>query len=323
MTARQSVLIVCLSATCSLAVAYVGVQTADVVVADTPLYLAMYRGEPTDHWALRPIVPYAARLVPDVPASALSPRRTDTVQFQTALKFGVVNAVCLTGAGVALFALLQGFGLGLAGGLIGLLCFMTSVPVVRFGGAALVESGFFFAFAGALVAIQRERAGPLLLVTLVGVFVKELVLLAAIAVWLMPSSRRARLRLTAAMLPGAACYLAAMIAWRPATAGYAASLVTGLYWRDFLQDGHGPNVLLSLALAFGIHWVLAGYALARCQVPALLRRWVWLVPVVLAGVVIGGGAFMRNTFTLFPVIIPLSALALRDLIGTAADHERE
>ena len=74
--------------------------------------------------------------------------------------------------------------------------------------------------------------------------------------------------------------------------------------------------LIEAIQTFMFLWVLALIAIFKCKVPLFLKRslWLFILPFVTAPIV--GIPFVgRVTFYLFPVVIPLSLFALKDIFA--------
>lgn len=66
---RRWLVLLIVSAGLCTSIVYIDVQTCDLSYADSPLYVRMYLGDPGGSWAYRPVVPWLARLVPELPPS--------------------------------------------------------------------------------------------------------------------------------------------------------------------------------------------------------------------------------------------------------------
>lgn len=309
----------------SFSIVYANVQTYDPELTsasgypDSTDYIKMYSGEAgTGVRAYRPLVPFLARLVPDMPASLFTPGRS-LDSLTVAVKFGVVNFLFLVAACVALYVLQRGFGLGYLASLLGVLLFLGSQTVVRSAGLPMTDAAFFFFLSLSLIAIQRNNLWLLLSAVAVGVLSKELVLLAVPLVLLSLLSWRRKAWLLLATVPGIALYGVLRLTAAPSPLdGYATGQVLGLV-DDQLRTLLTPHGLVSLFLSFGLAWIPALYALAAGQPPPLLRRWSWLIVIVLVGVLLGAGNLGRSTFSAFPVVMPLAALGLSRWLEKASD----
>ena len=298
-TRRLMVFLVVVVSFC-LSIVYANVQTYDPDLTpatgyiDSVDYLNMYFGEPgTGIRAYRPLVPLLARLVPDLPASLFTAGRSFDRFTGAAVKFAVVNLPFLIGACTVLYALQRGFGQGYYEAFLGVLLFLSSQTVVRSAGLPMTDTAFFFFFVLCLIAIQRDNLWLLLFAHTVGVLAKELVVLSVplVLLSLLPWRRKAWLLL--ATVPGIALYVVVRMAYAPSPLdGYVTGRVLS-YLDDQLLALATPNGLINLFLAFGLTWIPALYALAVCQVPPLLRRWSWLIVIVIVGVLLGAGNLGR------------------------------
>ena len=100
----------------SFAIVYTSIQTYDQKVIsasgypDTSRYITLYRGRQADtHHVYRVLTPWLAGLMPGVPKSLFS-NREFTTDYAAVWRFGVVNFVFLTLAGVALYLFQLGLG---------------------------------------------------------------------------------------------------------------------------------------------------------------------------------------------------------------------
>ena len=306
------------SGTFSFAIVYANVQSFDIRVAretgltDVTVYMAMYSGqEVAGIGSYRPLVPEMARLVPDIPSTWFGSGHRADPATAVAVKFAVLNLLFLVGACLALFSLQLGFGLSEQQSFVGVMAFLAMRDVIRTAGLPLVDTAFYFFFLLTLIAILRDRFWLLLAAAAIGVAGKELVLLCVPLVLLSTLTWKRRLVLLAATVPAAAVYVAIRLF-------YASSAVDGyLGGQSLFHAGEqlralvSPNGFINLFLAFGVVWILAIYAFFKSDIPPLLRRWTWLVPLVSVGVILGQGNIGRSNFTAFPVVILLAVFGLK------------
>ena len=301
-----------------VSIVYANVQSFDLEVAevtgltDTLDYLAMAEGgEGTGIRAYRPLVPELVALLPDVPASFFNAEHRSDPRVAEAYKFSVVNLAFLFAACLAMFAFLLGFGLEEKYAFIGVMMFLGMREVVRTGGLPLSDTAFYFFFLLCLIAIQRDNLWLLLVAATVGAAAKELVLLCIPLALLATLPWRRRLMLVAATLPGVMMYVVIRLYYGPGPVDGYLRGESLAHVGDELRALVTPNGFLNTFLAFGILWMLAIYAFAKCDIPSLLRRWTWLVPLVWLGVILGQGNLGRSHFTAFPVVIALAVFGLK------------
>lgn len=321
---RQLVVLLVVVLSFSLSIVYTNVQTYDSKLTpasgyhDTVDYLKLYFGEPiTGIGAYRPLVPLLARLVPELPSALFSQGRSFDPSSAAAVKFGVINLFFLIGACIALYVLERGFSLSYFEALLGVLLFLSSQTILRSAGLPMIDTAFFFFLSLCMIAIQRNNLWLLLFSHTVGILAKELVILSIplILLSLLPWRRKASMLL--ATLPGLALYALVRVAFAPSAVD---DYVTGQFLShvgDQFKALLTLNGLLNLFLSFGIAWIPALYALIACRIPSLLRRWSWLLAIVLVGVLLGQGNWGRSTFTAFPVVMPLAALGLSNWLAWA------
>ena len=273
---------------------------------DTNDYIHMYYGEPaTGIRSYRPLVPFLARFVPAPPASLYSAEHAFDRFSRAAAHFAVLNFVFLVGACIVLLIYQEGLGLHRRTAFLGVLLFLGSQTVVRSAGLPMVDAGFFFFFLLCLIAVQRSNSWLLLVGMTVGVLAKEEVLLTIPMIVLSTLPRRTKVQLLAASIPSLAVFaLVVSGAGVPLDSAMQPTLRT-------LMSVAGAADLFA---CFGLAWIPAGYALLRVDVPPLLRRWSWLLPIVLVLVFVTNASWTRNVFTAFPAVFPLAALGLTEWV---------
>jgi len=332
--AKNKVCIVALTLACafSIAIVYVNVMTFDPVLtsdtgySDTRDYVAIYYGESAEGIrAFRPLVPCLARLVPDFPASIFDTGRNVSADLQVVLKFGVVNLIFLIAASMALFELQRALGLEGWVAILGMLLFLSLPTVVRSAGLPMTDTAFYFFFSLALWAVLKGNLNVLLVGSVLGVMAKELTLLVLPLIFLVGCSWKDKLRMSAAVLPAILVYVFLRV-WMPSVGlafswddGYTSGSILSLS-RYQLRWLFSMSGVVDIFMAFALAWPLAIFALIRCEVPQILRSWIYLIPIVIIGVILGAGNLSRSTMAAFPVIIPLAAIGLKGLSGVSADE---
>ncbi len=322
---HQAVIALVLASAIGMAIVYVNVMTYDPVLtpetgySDTQDYISLYRGETASGIrAFRPLVPWLARLVPDFPASIFDTGRDVSRELQIVLKFGAVNYLFLVAASLTLFELQRSLGLDGWASLLGMALFLSLPTVVRSAGLPMTDTAFYFFFCLALWAVLKRNWAVLLAASTLGVMAKELALLVMPLILLTKCSWKTRLRLLLAVLP--ALFVVILLRfWMPAINlasgwddGYLSGSILGLtgYQLRWLFSASG---LVDMFMAFTLAWPLAIYALVVGDVPDTLRSWIYLLPIVILGVLLGAGNLSRSTVAAFPVIIPLAAIGLQRL----------
>lgn len=301
----------------SLSIVYANVQsyhpkyTSAKDYTDTLNYIDMYSGKPVGGIvAHRPLVPFLARLMPNLPAWLFNPSSSLDYFTVAVWKFGIVNLFFLIGACLALYVLQQGFGMDYYASFLGVLLFLGSRTVIRGAGLPMVDTAFFFFFLLCLISIQKNKPWFLLVVFTLGMCAKELVILSLPLIFLTELPWRRKFMLLFCLFPGIFVYSILCLSWRtPLLGGYVRveHLVELL---GHIRRLSSVNGLIDLFFSFGLVWILFVYALVKVDLPLLLRRWFWLVPIVFAGVIWGIGNFSRSMFSAFPVVIPVAALGL-------------
>lgn len=316
---RQLIVLLVVVVSLSFSIVYSNVQTYDYKQAevtgysDSVEYIKMYLGEPEmDIGSYRPLVPFLARLVPDLPRWLFAPTRYVDYFFNVAIKFGILNFFFLICACLALYILQQGFGLNYLEAFLGVVLFLSSQTVVRSAGLPMVDAAFYFFFLLSAIAIQRNNLWLLFFAFTLGVLAKELVVILSIPLILLSffsCQRKCLMFLTS--IPAVLLHI--WVRFTIAPSPLLDKVLTGWtlkYIKYQLLLLITPNKLINLFLSFGLGWIPAIYALTACKVNSLLRRWSWLILVVFIGVLLEGSNFARNTFSAFVVVIPLASLGL-------------
>ena len=318
--------VVCvLSGSLAISIAYSAVLTFDPETSPAAdaknYYLPLYRGErPSvnyEHAARRVLVPFLARIVPDLPDSAFTPGRSFDDDFRATVKFAAVNMMFLTLTGCVVYYLARSFpGVAPELGLVASLMYLGLPATVTKGAIPLVDAAYLFFFGLCALAIRHRKPVLLAIAALIGVLAKEQVLLVTALVLLAPYSILSRVKLLAALVPSYLAYagLSAVIA-PPTMAPYAVAQSSARVLESVAYMV-SPNGLVRVFLAFGPLWVLAGLGLFRYRTPPILRRWAWFSLLVSAAIPLTGATGLsRHLMILYPVVIPLAVLGLRGAIA--------
>ena len=322
------VLIVCGGLVSSIV--YANIQTYDPVLtpaqgySDSSDYIALYYGDPVmGHRGYRPFVPWLARAVPDLPSGIFSSERQVTDVLQVGIKFGVVNATFLLGTCLALYAFQRAVGFDFWTGLLGTVLFLSARPVVRAAGLPMTDAGLYLFLMFGFLAASQGWAGQLAVAGVLGVLTNELTLLLFPAVLLLPFTWRVRARLVLALVPAilVRVYIPFFTRFLIGTDMNGIGMIVdvvrpvthpfrGDVFVEALRYLSTPSGWLAIFFAFGLAWVPAVYALWRTQIPVLLRRWIWLMPLIALGILLATGSaanMSRLLFLGFPVVMPLAA----------------
>jgi hypothetical protein len=330
-TLRDLLVMLLLVGTPILSSVYAGLETygremptRDGALSDTLDYLDVYAGRQdplTGHAPLytradRIGVPYLARLVPAPPAAVFTAGRPNSETFNVAARFAVLNGLFVYGTTVVLYALTRGFGQPPTVAVLAGLLFTGLTFVVYDAGFPMVDAGALFCLGLGALAVQRRSVLSLLVIAMVGMLIKETMLVVLVYVGLSPYPWRRRLHLAAAVLPGAALYLWLRFVAAPSTNDYVAS---GRILTDHLNrviDLLTAHSVASIFLTYGLLWIPFVYALARCNVPAMLRLWAYAAPIILLMIAAWGTeSYSRLLLNSYPAVVPLAALGLRELWG--------
>ena len=272
--------------------------------SDAKQYMDVYFGIPvTGLRSYRPLVPFLAHFVPSPPRALYSAGHSFDQFSIVAARFAILNLLFLIGTCILLLIYQKGFGTDHWTAFLGVLLFLGTENVVLLSGVPMVEIAFSFFFLLSLIAVQRNNAWLLLLAMTIGVTAKELVLLAIPMIVLSTAPWRSKRWMLAASIPSLAVFaLVVARSGNPPTG--SADL--------FLDFGAlmNPKVAFELFVAFGLAWIPAGYALLRVDVPLLLKRWAWVLPMVLVPPFLVGSSWSRCAWMAFPVVVPLAALGL-------------
>jgi len=315
---RQIIVFLIVVTTLSLSIIYTNVRTFDTSqiystgYQDSLIYLDMYFGKYSPVLGVRrPLVPFVARLVPDLPGALFPLSRTIDPLAMVAFKFAVVNFFFLVATCLALYFLHRGFGMNYFTAFIGTMLFLGSSTVVRSAGLPLTDAAFFFFLTLNTIAIQQDNLLLLFFAQSVGVLAKELVVLISLPLILLSLLTWQRKRwMLLATLPAILIHIIIRshmpaLPVRRHDFVFLLEVVSGQ-----LSVLATPRGLIKLFFSFSLACIPAIYALVKCKVPLLLRHWSWAIPIVFLGVLILKGNFDRTMFSIFPVVIPLAALGL-------------
>ena len=305
-----------------LSFAYTSVQTFDPAqplgYTDTKDYLEMYHGRPgTGIRGYRVLVPSLARALSILPApSSAVFRSLRNPESIAVMHFAVVNLAFLLLSCLALYYLQRGFAFTRIQAMGGTILFLGCTYVVRAITLPMTESAFYSFFLLGLIAIRKSKPWLLCVAFAAGMLAKELMILVVPFIFLTRLSWRRRSWLLISLVPGMMVYMGLRVVITPSVPDPYAGGRFFLMTSDYLLNIMRFNTLAQLFMAFSALWLPSLYALARCKVPADLRRWVWFAPIVLAGMLINGAYnFGRSSFVTFPVIIPLAVIGLSEWIA--------
>jgi hypothetical protein len=312
-----------------LSLAYTSVQTFDpdepLGYSDTRDYLEMYWGRSGSQIrGYRALVPFLARVLRVLPAPDSVFRSLRGSESIALWHFAIVNLLFLALFSLAFYYLQRDLGFGQLQAIGGVVLFFGCTYVVRAITLPMTEAAFYCFFVICLIGIRRGNAWLLGITFALGMCAKELMVLVVPFILLTKLSWRERVGLFLSLVPGAIAYLGLRMVITPSIPdpyGSGRFLLTTV---DYLVEVARLNTLVQLFLAFSLLWVPAMYAVARCSVPADLRRWLWFYPLVLVGLIVNGACnFGRSSFIAFPVIIPLAVIGLSQWIGEGGVCERQ
>lgn len=305
--------------------------SADAVLRSDPaIYVSTYYGRPVpDSWAkYRVIIPFLARLVPDVPSNLLyGPDRPFSDDSLVIMKFAVVNLSCLVATAVVLWCFTSNMGFAFWQSLLAGMLFLSTNLVVKLAAYPLSDAGYWLCLALAAIAIQKQHVWALAAVMLIGVFVNEQLFLVVVLVALSPFSRSSRMRMLLAVLPAAVAYSLARLRLGPLVSDYHASGMFVGHLAEAVRGELTPQNLIRLVLSFGLLWIPGVYAAVRCSLPPLMRKWVWFLPIEYASsIVLGAGSPVgspRFLVATYFVVVPLAVIGMSSWGGWRPDVRTE
>jgi hypothetical protein len=239
------------------------------------------------------------------------------------LNFGIVNILCLTFTSFLFFYYCLRLGFSKQEGLIGGFLYLTSFFVVNYYTVPMADSlSVFFILAGFYAILQNSLVGLFLSFSL-GVFTKETTFLLLLLIFL--EERRFFSKKLLVCLPGIVAYAIFVIYLQESTNNTAGLFIFRDFFNiiqgRFLLDGFSFFSLYTLIENIQIFlflWVLFAYALFKCKKPEFLKRAIWLMILPVITPFLGAGAVGRVVFYFFPIVIPLSLLALREILSLTA-----
>jgi hypothetical protein len=94
----------------------------------------------------------------------------------------------------------------------------------------------------------------------------------------------------------------------------------------FIQQLHDmltPNGIIYIVSSFNLLWIPAAVAAFQLPYPSILRRWLWLVSLIIAMIIFLNGSYGRSLFLTFPVIIPLALIGIRHWVSQSVGTQSE
>lgn len=284
---------------------------------DERAYLAIMQGGfvISSPFRYRVVVPWLARLVPQSLVAHLSSAGTAAADWSGAARFAVVNFILLTALGALFHRYLRRLGFAERHAIGGTLLLYVMRPVIQNGGLPSVDPGAWLCLVAALLIAIDGRVWWLVPLFLVGMFVKETLLLALPLIATTSHSPRRRTAQLAATLPGIVLYFAVRWVIAPPHNERYYSL-----WRNLAHPMNlvgnavhlvsSPERLLEVFSAFAFAWLLFAVGIARGGFAVVPRRWRWFLPLVLALIILLSLDVGRVLFLAFPIVLPLSLWAL-------------
>jgi len=285
--------------------------------ADSDAYVAEYFQEP-NRAPYRFLVPMLARVLPDPPDWA-SQRGTSGVKLGSvsiaASKFATIGFVFLCGATLLMVRLACSFGLSMHESTLGGAMVLGLNQVVWLSGGPVIEPAFWFFLCLGLLAIQLRNPILLACALLAGIFVKEHILLLAFFAGVTPLEHGRRKWMFLAVLPAVVAYAAVRLLWQPVAADFLDQMFAA---NSLDRVGAAFRNLFSVTgikyvfLTFGLLWLPFAYTVARVELPIILRKWGYVVPLLLVGPpLLGVHHIMRYLTAAFPVIVLVVLFGIR------------
>lgn len=240
------------------------------------------------------------------------------------LNFGIINVLALTLTSLMLFYYCLHLGFSKWEGLLGSFLFLTSFFVVTYYTIPMVDSlASFFLMAGFFSVLTNSL--PWIFVSLLlGVFTKETTFV--IIPLIIFTERRFFSKKLLACLPAVILYAIFVMLLSPTIEKnnlYIFRIVSDpALLREYIVTGFREFTMYSVieyVQTFMFLWLLVLYALlkAQDQIPVFIKRCVWLLLLVfIMPPIVGCAAVGRAAFYLFPVVIPLALVSLRNILSS-------
>jgi xanthosine utilization system XapX-like protein len=288
-----------------------GFRADDGATLDNRQYTAMALGHSRlvpQPFHYRIVVPGVVRLLP-----SLSHDPVRAAQ----LGFAAADLVALTVAGVALHLLLRTWRATPMLALVGVLGFYLSHTVLRFGTVPLIESSAYAVVILVMLAAERRLHVALVVLVLVGMFVKETTAIALLYPLVMSGALSQRLRLAACALPGVLAYVAYRVV-EPVSSGYTYGVTDWAHNLSSLLSVHSASTWRTIILAFGPWWILMAIGLYR-RTGLVPNRYAWLVLACAVAPLVLTTDYERVLFLGFPVVLGLSLPTLARALDSSSE----
>jgi len=236
------------------------------------------------------------------------------------LNFGIVNILGLTMTAFVLFYYCVGLNFSRWESLIGSFLFLTSFFVVNHYTTPLVDSVTSFFLIAGFYSVLKGSFIWLGISFLLGVFTKETNFIILLLVLL--EERRFFTKKVFACFPGIVLYAIFIFTFKDKFNDNEC-----YFFSNILSFDKMIHYMLSSFQRFNLYcvienietfmflWVLMVYALFKSSKPIFIKRSLWLLTLIfLIPPLSSSGAVGRVVYYLFPIVIPLSLLALRDIL---------
>lgn len=243
------------------------------------------------------------------------------------LNFGIVNVISLALTAFILFYYCIALKFSRRESLIGSFLFLTSFFVVTYYTTPLVDALTSFFLIAGFYSVLNGRLLWLGLSFLLGVFTKETNFIILLLVLL--EERRFFSKKILACLPGMILYAIFILAFKDKfnddSCFFFANIFSLRKMAQYMMASFqrfNLYCVIENIQTFMFLWVLMIYALFKASKPIFIRRSLWLLLFIfLIPPLSSSGAVGRVVYQLFPIVIPLSLLALRDILRDDAYAE--
>jgi hypothetical protein len=262
----------------------------------------------------RPLTPLLARMTPPPPTWLYSVARTMSEDERLVYRFAVVNTVGLALAAWFLLLLMIQLAFGPWECLAGSMLLLASYYPVAIGTAPFAEAWAWASLTAGLWALATGRWWTLALAFAVGVFNKESALLLPVAAALLPATRGERIRQLLCFIPTLALYAWFRISLLPDESPLGPPGSHSAYLSRLFYSSEWVRLPKSLLLSFGVLWIPAAVGWRLVEPRSILARWRLLIPLILVIPFVLVKDPGRIWFLAFPLVLPLSLLAVRSWI---------
>lgn len=259
----------------------------------------------------RPLTPLLASMAPPPPTWLYSVARSMSEDERLVYRFAVVNTVGLALAAWFLLLLLIELGFGPWECLVGSTLLFGSYYPVTIGTAPFAEAWAWASLTAGLWTLVTRRWWMLSLAFAAGVFNKESALLLPVAAALLPSTQGERVRQLLCFVPTLALYGWFRVSLLPDESPLGPAGSYAAYLSRLFSSPEWVRLPKSLLLSFGVLWIPAAVGWRLVESRSVLARWRLLIPLIVVTPFVFVKDLGRIWFLAFPLVLPLSLLAIR------------